>query len=140
MESVNPFLEFVFELQIGLKSGHSLSTLLPNLIEGSSSFHQELQLWWQIRKSRGSSKYVMKTHHRQLLKQILEHGLEGGRVLKPLSELENDLEDLLSQNRTHYLEKLPFRLMIPLLLFVFPSFLILLFGPLIQGIYLEVLK
>ena len=80
------------------------------------------------------------TDHRQILVEILEMGLAGAAILEHLECLHLELLTYQEQRVQSYLERLPFRLMLPLVFFIFPSLLILLFGPLLGQIYLEVFQ
>lgn len=73
--------------------------------------------------------------YRRSLLQILERGLRGEAVYSVLLQLETELVEACQEEISNKVARLPFILLIPLLLFQFPAFLMLLFGPLLQNFF-----
>lgn len=140
MESIDPFLQFLFKLRLGLKSGRSLVDLIPELAVGESDFEIDLRYWWQLFQINPDSSYFMKTDHRKVLQSILLVGFQGGSIFASICVLEEDIKMELEQNRVDYNERLKFKLMLPLLLLVFPALLIIMLGPTLDSIYWELVK
>ena len=139
MEALNPSLELLFYLIIGIKNGDSLVSLLDDLKRFDTEVAAEFQRWWWTHQNKGTTQVQFSTDHRLILSEILLTGLQGASVLQHLEGLYAELQHIHEEKTQHHLDQLPFRLMLPLVLFFFPAILILLFGPLLGEIYLEVL-
>jgi len=140
MGSVNPFLNFLFELRLGLKSGKSLMELMESSAGGSSDFEKDLSYWWELFQVNPQTKYVMRTNRRKILQSVLLLGFQGAPILAHLETIESDVKTELEQNRMDYNERLKFKLMIPLLLLVFPALLIIMLGPTLGQVYSGLLQ
>ena len=77
----------------------------------------------------------LSSQHRQVLLQLLERGLRGEAIYNVLQTLEEEILEACHEELTNKLAQLSFILLIPLLLFQFPAFLLLLFGPLLQNFF-----
>ncbi|CAN5605105.1 hypothetical protein BH10BDE1_BH10BDE1_21020 [soil metagenome] len=77
--------------------------------------------------------------YRQSLFLILESGIAGQAILPALKDLRSEIEAQLELDMKAHVESLPLKTLIPLLLCMFPAFLILLLGPITRN-FLEVLK
>lgn len=79
------------------------------------------------------------TIYRQSLFTIFESGLKGNSILPRLKELRAEIEMQLELDMKAHVESLPLKMLLPLLLAMFPAFLILLLGPITQS-FMEALK
>ena len=71
---------------------------------------------------------------RRTLLILLEKGLNGMPILSHLEDLEAEIIHSCEAEIEEHIQKLPLLLMIPIFFFLFPAYLILLFGPLLQSI------
>ena len=139
MENLVPIYGFLFELIVALKSGRSLHESIPHLLESKNDdFNREFRIWWLCYNNNNEIYGEFSTHHRKLLAQVLLHGLQGLGVLGSLEEVFKEIESEIENRQQLYLERLPFKLLLPLLLCFLPAFLILLFGPLLIHIQQEI--
>ena len=99
-----------------------------------------MSIWWIYRQNKGLAYRKFSTDLRMVLAQVLDQGLQGASVLSNLEELYRQALGEQELQMKYHLEKLPFRLLLPLLLCFFPAFLLLLFGPLVNEFLLEVTK
>lgn len=134
MDTVNPFLTFLFHIRLGLKSGQSIVEIMDSWEPGNSDFDQDVSYWWTLYSVNPGNQYSLKTDYRRILQSILVVGLDGGSILATLDVLEVDLKQRIEQDRLDYNEKLKFHLMLPLLLLVFPALLIMMLGPTLSEI------
>jgi hypothetical protein len=72
------------------------------------------------------------SRYREQLFQLLESGKKGEPILKEWRSLRLELENQIETDLKAHVESLPFKMLIPLLLLLFPAFLVLLFGPIMQ--------
>lgn len=68
---------------------------------------------------------------------VLRRGLAGEAILPVLRELEADLIERSDAEIEEFTQKLTFRCLIPLLIFVFPGYLVLLLGPTLERLLIS---
>jgi hypothetical protein len=96
-----------------------------------------LQLWDQGRDWRERLAKHVQSPYRRVLLELIASGLAGQSILAQLADLKTDIVDACEQEVQHHLELLPLKMLVPLLFFQFPAFLILLFGPLLRNLIQE---
>lgn len=138
MESLAAPLELALELQGSLEKGESLRLGIKNyLSKNRSPFANEFQIWF-LRYERGVPVEIgsewNKNAYRRTLLQTIKAGLEGQSIHEPLSAL---VEELFSASIDELEEEVrlrPVKLLIPVLVFQFPAYLLLLLGPVLQKV------
>jgi hypothetical protein len=91
-----------------------------------------LNLFFEEFRKKNSSIY------QQSLFELLQLHLRGASILEPLESLELEMRQASRAQLDAHLGQLPFKLLLPLLLFQFPSLLILIVGPLLHHLLQEV--
>ncbi len=116
--------------------GKTLKTGLREYIEHSDdSFKDEIQeLLKNFMIGEKAHNHRSKSIYRTAVKELIWSGLNGNSIGKELSALKEETELACKVELDSFIESIPFRSMIPLLLFQFPSFLLILMGPLITKI------
>jgi hypothetical protein len=76
---------------------------------------------------------------RQSLFLIFDAGMAGQPIIPSLKDLRTEMEAQLELDMKTHIESLPLKMLVPLLLCMFPAFLILLLGPITRN-YLGALK
>lgn len=130
-----PLMRTVRELRWRIASGLSMREALRLHLEtATGSLAQDMREWWTLKaRERDLARpAAFRGHLRGALLETVERGLAGQPVLEPLQALEQEIERAAHDELARHLAALPFRLLIPLLLFQFPAFLILLLGPLLR--------
>ena len=137
MVCLAPPLKAVLEIRLQIENGISVPQAIRvysqrNLEE---PFAKELGLWL-FSKETGKSynEEIFKTFYRKRLIETLSCGLEGEPILSALCDLEKDLIFVSNEDLEQHLQKLPFISLIPLMLFEFPAFFLLLLGPLLLNL------
>jgi hypothetical protein len=64
--------------------------------------------------------------------ELATRGCLGQPVLEPLRALEDEIERAAQAELDDHISTLPFRVMLPMLIFMFPAYLLVLLGPLIR--------
>lgn len=137
MENLAPPLEFVLHLRFSLEKGESLKTSLKKYLQKSSSQCEWALLLakWVAFKEIGKSTATMGTEtksiYRRALLDLLEAGFRGEPIYQMVCQVEDELVEASQSEMSRYISTLPFKSLIPLLLFQFPAFLLLLLGPLL---------
>lgn len=139
MENIAPPLALLLRVKRSLEKGEPVRQGVLNYIrQGGDEFAgvviQWLGLIHQGKETRDLVQSIPSLHRRVLL-QILERGLCGEPVYNTLLQLENEFVEACQDELSDRIARLPFILLIPLLLFQFPAFLMLLFGPLLQNFF-----
>ena len=142
MEPLAPSLKLVIELKKHLLQGISVHLALKKYTE---RVEDDFSLWiqkWLLRLEQGESPekglHAMPNLYRRSLLQLLILGMKGQPIYAYLCEMEKELLDLSYSEMELLLAKLPFRLLLPLLLLQFPAFLMLLLGPVLQMIFTQI--
>ena len=107
------------------------------LLESSSSqLTTELGEWWAVR-----SRERVVNHPKSFISPLrravidtIERGLSGQPTREHLQALEFEVERAANAELEAHISALPFKVLIPLLLFYFPAFLLLLLGPLLRDL------
>lgn len=75
--------------------------------------------------------------HRRALLEVLACGLGGQSISAQLESLRSEIANACDLEIKEHIEMLPLKMLAPLLLFQFPAFLLLLFGPLLRHLIQE---
>ena len=135
-----PSISFVKVLIEQLEQGQStFQAIKATAAQEASPFATQVYLWANQQRTGGSLKlWLPKSHFQLSLMQILLNGMEGSPVYESLKELASEMEMEFELQWKRHLETLPAKLSIPLLLFFFPAYMIMLFGPLLSKFLMEV--
>lgn len=133
MDYLAPPLKAVLEIRLQMENGISVSQSIRLYAQRNLEdlFAKEL-CFWLLSKETGRS-YQTKTFNKPYRKHLLEllnRGLQGEPILEALCDFEEDLIFATNEDLEQHLQKLPFFSLIPLMLFEFPAFFLLLTGPL----------
>lgn len=148
MEGLAPPLKCIIEIRAALQNGETARSGLLRYIESCESgvhrtdcsfihdIRQFLFAWdqgrdWQL-VIRG-----LRSPYRRALLEIVATGFAGQSIQPHLIELQQEIETAVDLEIRNHLELLPVQMLIPLLIFQFPAFLILLFGPLLKKLIEE---
>ncbi len=135
MDSLAPPLRALLNIKLKIQSGTSTRESIKEYVKETldCSFAQDLGLWLFQIESESSDPPKPFTHpFRKMLVEVLAQGLEGDQILKSLEILEAEMIRASHRDLDNQLQKLPFIVMIPLLLLQLPAFLLIIFGPLLS--------
>ena len=129
-----PPLKALLEIRLQIEHGVSVPQAIRVYVQRykEDSFSKELAFWLFAKEAgKNYSKEVFNTPYRKHLLELLSRGLRGEPILSALSDFEQNLIFASYEDMEQYLQKLPFLSLIPLMLFAFPAFFLLLAGPLL---------
>ncbi len=135
MENLAPPLDFLYFLLIGIKSGDSIPNRVRSYcIQSNNNFVPVLSEW--LIAIEGGKKPVKafgmsENHYRRMVLEVLDYGTQGGEVLKRIRALIGEMNLACDQEIKLFIGQLPFRLMIPLIFFYFPSLIMVMVLPLL---------
>ena len=130
-----PLLLMVRELRWRVASGLSMREAVRLHLESApGQLADELREWWVLRaRDRATTPPPSyRSHLRRAVIELIERGLAGQPTLEHLRALESEIENAAHDELSAHIAALPFRVLLPLLMFQFPAFLILLLGPLLR--------
>lgn len=136
MESMNPALLLLLIVKRHLERGESVKIGIAEYLRTEeSSFRDEVATWFNLWQQGLSVDSILKRQnslYRNILLQTLERGLRGEPIYNFLVELEIEIIKACEHSLSQALGRLPFILLVPLLFFQLPAFMILLFGPILS--------
>lgn len=134
MESITPTLRLVFCVRDALQNGETVRHGLRHFVER----HPTPLAWgvtgWLRDRDQGQINVFseqLKSSECHLLR-LLERGLRGEAILGHLQEFERELVERCESQIDEFIESLPLKSLMPLLFLIFPAYLILLLGPLVE--------
>lgn len=132
MVHIVPSMAFIRDVKTQLEQGVSVEQAIQLVVlESKEPFYTKMKLWLAYYKNSLSDHLTFKTQYQKNLLEILRLGLQGAPIYAHLASLEQEMKQEFERQWKAYLDSLPMKLSIPLLLFFFPSYVILLFGPLV---------
>lgn len=140
MEGLAPPLQCLLDLRCGLDQGHSVRQSLINHIQlRKTPFAKKCSSWLMALEHDQPTSTLLKEEsiYRRTLLEIIETGLKGHPIYQRLNELEIELIQACEDELQKHIDLLPFQILIPLLLFQFPAFLLLILGPLMTSLVQE---
>lgn len=136
METLNPLLNLVIEVKTSLELGFSVRQGIMNFLSSDrSEFRNFVARWLTSVDAREPTRELLavKTVRTRIVLTTLEKGLLGAPLLPALTELEVELFEFVEAEMDMHAKSLAFKMMVPLFLFMFPAWMLLLLGPLMSG-------
>lgn len=139
MDGLAPPLRLLWEVKRAMERGQSVKQGILGFVRGgndefSAQVVQWMALFQQGQETRGCLEGIS-SQYRRILLQVLERGLRGESIYNMLQQLEVEIVEACEDEISMKVARLPIFLLVPLLLFQFPAFLLLLFGPLVQNFF-----
>jgi len=135
MESLNPTLKLIWQVKKSIEKGSSVRSGIRNYLLTETDPWKQVLALWQIKLEQGGTVHDLvqsqKSPYRKQLLLILEKGLKGEAILPVLTQLEKETQEKVEMDLEEYTAKVPYILLLPLCLFLFPACLILMLGPFI---------
>lgn len=138
METLASPYSFALFLHSNLSSGTSLRSSLHAFVQiNRGKFSRQLNQWYlQGAEADRITSFpeLCKNPYRLGLMYLVCSGLKGQSIHQPLQALTEEMHEASLGELEEDLRKLPIKMMLPLLLFQFPAFLVLLFGPIMTDL------
>jgi hypothetical protein len=135
MENLSPpLLSAVRELRWRISSGKSMKDSLQLYLAASpTSFARQVREWWVLRnQGRVATDDHFRTHLQKGFITLVERGCAGQPTLTHLEALEVEIEAAAQAELEMFVATLPFKVLLPMLFFQFPAYLLLLLGPVLR--------
>lgn len=136
MEDLSFLLKLCLHVRVSIEGGEALRVSLLRFSEIEHTLrHLKLKEWLAYFDQTGGescAEIFFKNHLIRSFLEILEQGLSGHAIYERIGVLEEEFIETCEEEFQKELDKLPYILMIPLLLFMFPAYLLLLMGPILN--------
>lgn len=133
---------FIESLRYELESGASLLPIIRRYIqESSNDLSEQLEVWLANTQTQRLPTGELQKNwpiYRKSIFDLLDLSRSGVSIIEPLQSMEQELLKICENDLQRHLDRLPFKLMIPMLFFQFPSVMLLLIGPLMVQFFTEV--
>lgn len=137
MEFIAEPLILIMDVRRALERGSSTRRGVELFIQRKLFFSFKVKTWLESRDLGQTVDLTVlnfNIQHRLIL-DLVEKGLQGVSIYSQILALEGELIEVCEQDIANQLAQLPFKLLIPLFCFIFPSFAVLLIGPLIAAFF-----
>lgn len=133
---------FVETLRYCLESGESLMAIIKRYTkETHGEFSLTVAEWFERsqleRYVAGDFQKTLPLYRKSIF-DLLDLARSGASIIEPLKSMEKELVQICEHDLNRHVDKLPFKLMIPMLLLQFPAVMMLLIGPLLIQFLTEV--
>lgn len=138
MENISPTLLLLLDVRAALENGTSVRTGVLQFLKTPQESFTEIVSTWLLKLDQGQETQTLlaKLHPcRRTLLLLLEKGIKGVPILSQIVELEAEVIRSCEAELEEQIQKLPIKLMIPVLFLMFPAYLILLLGPILLNIF-----
>ncbi len=136
MVSINPLLKIICDIRMQMESGVSAKSALEIYLQKNhDDFSGVVRQWFigfQHQSCHNQLNDSYSSPYRKIFFQILESGFKGQMIFEALCQLEGEVNYACEQELELALQRLPFKLMLPMLALLFPAYLILLIGPILK--------
>jgi hypothetical protein len=136
MENLSFLLKLCLHVRVSLEGGEALRVSLFRFAEMKNSLlHLKLKEWLSHFDQTGGeccAEKLFSNPHTQVFLEILSQGLAGHSIFDRVKAMEEEIVETCKDEFQRELDKLPYVLMVPLLLFMFPAYMMLLLGPILK--------
>lgn len=133
MENLAPPLKCLIVVRTCLENGDATIAAVKKYLQSIDDDFSVVVARWLFELEQGVSPSRPKlTPQRKVLLDVLKAGAQGQPIHARLLQLEEDFIQTCNDQMIRDLDILPLKMLIPLMLFQFPAYLFLLFGPLLD--------
>ncbi len=144
MELLTSSYVFLNELVMTMESGQSARHIIEKYVASSrSKWSKELAKVFYAYSAGSFNKHLLrqvKNSYERAMLSLIVRSLEGQPILSELKALERQYFKAHEQQLDIHLLRLPYLALVPLFLFLFPSYLILMLGPILKNLLQELSK
>ncbi len=136
MEDLSFLLKLCLHVRVSIEGGEALRVSILRFGDLEDSIHHlKLKQWlthFDQSDGENQAESFFADHQTQIFLEILSQGLAGHSIYERIKAVEEEFIEVCKDEFQRELDKLPYVLMIPLLLFMFPAYLLLLLGPILN--------
>ena len=133
MENLVSCLKWTLRLRLALECGDSVRVAIGR-VRTESSFDSKIKDFVFCFDQKGELNRFLEpfgAYERAFFDLVLS-GLAGNKIYERIVEFENELKQKCLDEIQKEIDLLPFKIMVPVLLFQFPAYLLLILGPILQ--------
>lgn len=128
MDFIAPLAGMLIQIRFFLEEGKSVRSSVEFYIDQSTGPLRNRMVSWLNHYDNKSDQFVHVSSYEALVFSCLARGLDGYPVMEIIKDMEQDFIEICEHDLKTHIDQLSFKLMLPLLCFVFPAFLLLLIG------------
>ncbi len=134
MENLNPTLRLIMSLREGLEKGESPRQSLQNFIQTETGpLAENLKLWWiQLETRSAEPPCFQLTRSQKATVNLIQRSFQGESIGAGLALLQQEVTEKCENQIEAYVQGLPLRSLLPLIFLIFPAYLLILLGPLVE--------
>lgn len=144
MESLSPSLKCLYSIKRCLAQGLSLFEALKQFVEQCDSpFSVSLMIWLNYFESNNLENFPdqrWSSNYQPMLIESFRMGLTGCPIEERIDQLILEVEAAHRLEVDEFITLLPLKALMPVFLFQFPAFLLLIFGPVLSEFFKGVLS
>lgn len=145
METISMASSYHFSIFLleELSAGQSARLAVQKYMKrADNAFVQRMYRWFVLQQNGRALDFYTKEErmypYQKSLFYLLDRSFQGQSIIHPLEELIKEGEILSRMQLDDHIAKMPYKLMIPLLLLQFPALLLLLLGPIVLHLISEI--
>ncbi len=136
MENLSFLLQLCLHIRASLEGGEALRISLSRFAEKKTSLLHFKALRWleHFDQTEGEccADKIFDSQQMVIFFHLIGEGLRGHSIYERIKSFEEDIVESCHDELQRHLDKLPYLLMIPLLLLLFPAYMLLLLGPILN--------
>lgn len=144
MELLAPSYNFLSELIMSIESGSSTKKFTMDFIKETNTGWTQILSTFVFKYMNNNFKFSMlksvKNPFERSILHLVIKSFAGQPVLENLKSLEKEYFDAHKKQLEKHLMKLPYLSLIPLFVFLFPAYLLLMLGPILKSLIIELSK
>lgn len=133
---IPPILRALREVKWLMNSGKSMNEAFQIYLERTNDdLASRLRKLWILKNQSARPNPLsekLPTYFQRAFWQLIERGCRGEPTIEALNALESEVERAAQAELDEHIAVLPLKMLLPLLFFQFPAYLILLLGPLLR--------
>lgn len=137
MENLSPTWCTLSRIKYKIVSGHSVRTAVFESCRDQKSALDQYLLAWVHRLPCPAPEQNTLTSYQKALVELLDQGFRGKPIYQATVDLEADVREALDSEIQEHVARLPYLSLFPMMFMIGPAFFILLLGPVLWSLILE---
>ena len=137
MENISPTWCTLSRIKYKIVSGNAVRTAVFESCRGQESALDQYLLGWAHQLPCPPPPQSTLTSYQKALVELLDQGFRGKPIYQALVDLEADVREALDAEIQEHVAQLPYLSLFPMMFMIGPAFFILLLGPVLWSLVLE---
>ena len=137
MENLSPTWQTLSRIKYKIVSGNSVRTAVFESCRAQESALDQYLLSWTHQLPCPPPPSDSLTSYQRAMVELLDQGFRGKPIYQAVLELEKDVQEALDAEIQEHVAKLPYLSLFPMMFLIGPAFFVLLLGPVLWSLILE---